>query len=73
MHLQPISFISRSTVSSLENSIKIFVGEAAAVRWAMVKFRKYLWVSEFTVLSYCSGMKKCFESEANVPHVVHRW
>ena len=25
------------------------------------------------VLSDFSGLQKCFESEANVPHVVHRW
>ena len=28
---------------------------------------------EFIVLSDCSGMQKCFESEANLPQVVKRW
>ena len=32
MRLEKISFVSRSTVSPLENSRHIFVGEAAAVR-----------------------------------------
>ena len=73
MYLRPISFISRSTVCPLENSKNIFVGESATVRWAIGRFINYLWGSEFTVLSYCSGLKKFFESEANVTHVVHRW
>ena len=73
MRLRPIYSTSRSTVLPLEKSRHSFVLEAAAVRWAIGKFRKYLWRSEFTVLSDCSGMKKIFESEANITHVVHRW
>ena len=42
MHLQPFYFISRSTMSPLENSRHGFVGEADTMRWAIVKFRKYL-------------------------------
>ena len=45
MRLRPISFISRSTVLPLEKSRHSFVGEAAAVRWAIGKSRKYLWGS----------------------------
>ena len=45
MRLRPISFISRSTVSPLEKSRHIFVGEVAALRWAAGKFRKYFWGS----------------------------
>ena len=56
MRLRRISFVSRSTVSPLENSIHRFVGEASTVSWSKGKFRKYLWGSEFTVLSYCSGL-----------------
>ena len=36
----------------------IFIGEADAVRWDIGKFRKYLWGSEFTLLSDFSGMRK---------------
>ena len=60
-------------VSPLENSRDSFVGESATVMWAVGKFINYLWGSEFMVLSDCSGLQKFFESEANVPHVVHRW
>ena len=56
MRLRPIYFISRSTVLPLEKSRHSFVGEVAAVRWAIGKFRKYLWQSEFMVLSDCSGL-----------------
>ena len=50
IHLQPISFISISTVSTLKKSRHSFVGEESTVRWDIGKFRKYLWGSEFTVL-----------------------
>ena len=40
MRLRPIYFISRSTVSPLENSRHSFVGEADSVRLAIGKFRK---------------------------------
>ena len=73
MRLQPIYFISRATVSPLEKSRHSFVGDSSEVRQAKGKFRKYLWRSEFKILSDCSRVKKIFESEANVPHVVHRW
>ena len=73
MRLRPISFILRSTVSPLENSKHIFLVEAAAVRWDIGNFRKYFWGSGLTVMSYCSGLEKIFESETNVTHVVHRW
>ena len=62
MLLQPISFISRSTLFPLENSRHVFFGEATTVRWAIVTFINYLWGSPFMVLSYFSGMKKFFES-----------
>ena len=71
MRLQPIYLISRSTVSPLEKSKHIFLGEASAVSWAIGKFRKYLLGSEITAISDCSGLQKIFESEANIPHVVH--
>ena len=45
MRLQPIYFISISTVSPLENSRHNFVGESAAVRWYIGNFIKYLWGS----------------------------
>ena len=73
MRLRPISFISKSAVSPLENSGHRFVREVATVRRAIGKFRNYLWGSKFTVLSDYSGLKIFFESEANVPHVVHMW
>ena len=40
MHLRQIYFVLRSTVSPLEKSRHRFVGEAAAVRWSIGKFRK---------------------------------
>ena len=73
IRLRPISFILISTVSPLEKSGYIILGEAAAVRWDIGNFRQYLWGEEFTLLSDCSGLQKLFESESNVPHVVHRW
>ena len=32
-----------------------------------------MWVTEFTVLPYFIELQKIPKSEANVPHVVHRW
>ena len=58
MHIGPIYFISRSTVSPLEHSRHRFVGEAVAVRRSIGNSRRYLWVEEFTVLSDCSGLEK---------------
>ena len=58
-------------MSPLEKSRHSFVGEADTVRWAIGKFRNYLWGSEFMVMSDCSGLKKISESEANVPHVAY--
>ena len=55
MPLLPISFILRSMVSTMEKSRNIFLVEAATVRQAIGKFRKYLWGVDFTVLSNCSG------------------
>ena len=43
MRLRPIYFISISTVPPLERSIHSFVGESAAVMWAIGKFRNDLW------------------------------
>ena len=68
-----IFFISRSTASPLGKSRHIFVGEASTVRWSIGKFRKYFSGSDFTLMSDCSGTKTFFESEDNVPHVVHIW
>ena len=51
-------FYLKITVSPLKNSRHSFVVEKDTVRWAIGKFRNYLWESEFTVLSYCSGLKK---------------
>ena len=73
MRLRPIYFISRSTVSSLENSRHSFLVETDTARWDIGKFRKFLWGSEFNVLSNCSRMKKFFEFESNVAHMEHRW
>ena len=42
IHLRPISFVSVSTVSPLEKSRYIFLGESSAVMCAIGKFRKYL-------------------------------
>ena len=39
------SFVPRSIVSPLENSRCSFVLEADIVRWAIGKFRNYLWGS----------------------------
>ena len=41
--LQPIYFISISTVSPLENSRHGFVVEESAVMWSILKFKEYLW------------------------------
>ena len=62
MRLRLIPFISGSTVLLLENSRHGFVVEAYTVRWSIGKFIKYLWGSEFTVLSDYSGLQKFFES-----------
>ena len=58
--LRPISLISRLTMSPLDNLRHIFLVKSGTVRWAIVKFRKYVWVSEFTVLSDYSGQKQFF-------------
>ena len=73
MYLRPISFISISTVSLLENLRHIFVGELATVSWSIgkISFRKYLWGVEFTVILDYSGIQKFFGSEANAANVVH--
>ena len=73
MCLRPISFISISMVLPLENSRHRFVGETDTVSWSVGKSRNYLWGDEFIVISYCSRLQQIFESEANLPHVVHIW
>ena len=47
-------------------------GEAATISWVIEKFIKWLWVLEFTVISYCSVLSKFFMTEANMLHMVHR-
>ena len=51
----------------------IYFVEAATIRWAIEKFRKWLWVSELKFLFYCSALMKLFKSKANMLHVLHRW
>ena len=47
----------------VEKSIYSFILEAAVVRWAIGKFRKFLWGSEFKVLSDCSGLQNMYLNE----------
>ena len=70
--LRPIYFILISLVSPLEKSRHSFVGEAAAVRSAIGIFLSAF--GEQSSLCYLIVVDwKIFESEANVPHMVHRW
>ena len=46
------------------------MGEQATVKWVIGNPVNYLWGEEFTVLYSCSGMKKFFDSEYNINHVV---
>ena len=73
MRICKFSFISVSTVSPLKKSRKRFVGEESTVRCSIIKFIKYLWVSDFNFLSDCSVLQTIFQSVSNVTHVVHRW
>ena len=59
IRLRPIAFISRRTQTALENSSHSYVGEAATIRWAVGRFRHYLFGATFTSLTDCSGLK-CF-------------
>ena len=65
-------FYLKITVSPLEKSRHIFVLEKDTVRWAIGKFRNYLWGKYFMVLSYCSVLQIFYEKEDNVIHIVHR-
>eukprot|EP00957_Ditylum_brightwellii_P061564 4671783-Ditylum_brightwellii.AAC.1 len=48
LRLRPIAFVSRKTQTRLEKSAHSYVGEAGTIRWAIGKFRKYLYGAEFT-------------------------
>eukprot|EP00957_Ditylum_brightwellii_P088127 6712793-Ditylum_brightwellii.AAC.1 len=73
LRLRPIAFVSRKTQTWLEKSAHSYVGEAGTIRWAIGKFRKYLYGAEFTVLMDCSGLRSFFENTEHALHVVQRW
>ena len=70
LRLRPIAFISRRTQTAIEKSAHSYVGEAGTIRWAVGKFRHYLYGASFTVLTDCSGLKSFFENTDHASHVV---
>ena len=39
----------------------------------MLKFKKFLLGKEFTWITFCSGLKKFFETEYEATHTIQRW
>ena len=72
LRLRPIAFLDRTNTPG-EHSYHSFTGEAAAGRWAIGKFKKYLYGVEFTWLTDCSGLRQFFESDDSYGHVTQRW
>ena len=70
--LRPVIFLDRKTTPA-ERSYHSYVGEAATGRWAIGKFRKYLWGAPFTWLTDCSGLRFFFEGDVTPNHVTQRW
>ncbi len=73
LRLRPIAFISRKTRTAMERSMHSYIGEAACIRWAVGKFRRYLYGGYFAVLCDCSGLKQFLEGESPVHHTINRW
>jgi hypothetical protein len=72
LRLRPIAFIDR-TCTLPEHSFHSYVGEVSAGRWAIGKFRKWLYGAEFTWLTDCSGVQRFMESDCRSNHMLQRW
>ena len=72
LRLRPISFISHKTKTSFKRSSHSYVGEAGVIQWAVGKFRKYLYRTDFTVMTDCSSLKTFFENTDHTSHVMQR-
>ena len=69
--LRPVKFISRCC-DEKESHFHSFVGEAAAGRWAIGRFRQYLWGHKFYWLTDCSAIK-AIHSYDGTHHQLSRW
>ena len=67
LRLRSIAFISRKTQTAIKKSAHSYVGEAATIRWAVGRFRHYLFGATFTSLTDCSGLKTFFENTEHAP------
>jgi hypothetical protein len=72
LRLCPVAFISRRCKGA-EEDYHSFVGEAATGRWAMFKFRRFLWFRQLTWITNCSGLESFFEVDLLPTHHVQRW
>ena len=72
IRLRPLAFIDRITSAS-ERSYHSYVGEVAAGRWAIGKFYKFLYGSEFTWLTDCSSVQHFMTAESRVDHRLQCW
>ena len=72
LRLRPVVFASRKCVGK-EVHWHSSVGELATGRWAMDKFRIYLWIREFTWITDCSGIIKFYDMDLMPTHQVQRW
>ena len=50
-----------------------YMREASAIRWAVRKFCKYLYRTEFTVLKDCPSLKTFLKKPDHASHMVQRW
>ena len=73
LRLRPIAFISCKTKTSFKRSYHSYVVEAGVIQSAVGNFLKYLYRTEFTVMTYCSSLKPFFENTDHTSHVIHRW
>ena len=69
--LRPVFFQSRRCTEK-ESHFHSYVGESAAGRWAIGKFRSYLWGAKFYWITDCSAVKALVEYDGS-NHMLQRW
>ena len=72
LRLRPIAFLDRTTTPP-EWSFHSYVGEVATGRWAIGKFFKYLYGTEFTWLTDCLGIQFFMDSDTRANHMLQCW
>jgi hypothetical protein len=72
LQLQQLAFISRRCTGG-ERDYRSHVGKTVAGKWAMDKFKHWLLGREFTWITDCSGILKCFKMGHEAIHTIQRW